>query len=255
MNNVKVFFKEFWQYFRHGFNSSSEFFYVNVLCLIIAVIGFLVALTIFLATGINGGAFGLDFCVKNECMVRFSEKFSSVVSIVKVTGGIILGIFAFGSFGVACKNYVNSKNAFNSNIHVSNVSVFLSYLESEITKRDKLKRLSFDALKWYNLIFSQSKDGVLEVSDDYVKKLREISSIIHSSNSLYYSASEREFSYKKHQTKLIGALFSMGITLHRMPRLDFYEVEGQIFDLIEVVNSSFCYLGENTGSVPKREYR
>lgn len=252
---MALFIKRLYLHLAHGFNISNEFYYVNVICSLIGIVGLTIATIIFLVTGIWGNVFDLDICLQNQCIVNFSNKYSSVVSIIKTTGGIILGIFAFGSFGIACKNYVNSKNAFNSNIHVSNVSVFLSYAQSEAGKREKLKSTSFDLLKWYNLIFPSSKNGTLEVSQLYLSKLQKIHSTINESNQRFYSTSTEEFRYKDHQTKIINTLSEIGVSLHRMPRLDFYEVEGQIFDLIEVINSSFCYLETDLALMPEREYR
>lgn len=236
-------------------NPENEFYYVHALCSFFAVVGLALSTIIFLITGFYGSTFTLDLCLENRCFVHLLEIYSIPVAIIKLTGGAIIGIFAFGSFAVASKNYVNSKNSYNSNIHVSNIDIFLTYAHSEITKRNGLKPSSFDLLKLYNTIYPTSQYGTLTISDEYKHKINRIQSTIDSSNHKFNTVSQEKFLYKDHQTEIQKSLADIGISINRMPRLDFYDIEGQIFDFINVINFSFCNLNREYEITSKRDYR
>lgn len=243
------------QKFKYAYSSENEFILVNIICTIIFIVGFCAASAILLITGFQGQLFDLNFCFTNKCVELFYEQASTAISVSKATGALILGIFAFGSFNIACKNYISSKKASNSNIHISNVSVFLKYVGEEINKRDKLQHSTFDLLKWYNAIYPDSQEGQLKISDKYIDILKEISNLIQKSNSLFISPTSKEFKYTEHQVEAIKHYQRIGITLHIMPRLDFYEVESQIINLIETINTSFCYIDNDKSFIPDRQYR
>jgi len=111
---------------------------------------------------------------------------------------------------------------------------------SEISKRYSIDAKKIDIFNWYNLIFPESRLGSIAVSERYILTMKTINSTIESSNRKAESAIGGSFKYKEHQRNMIDALRYIGINLNHHPRNDFYEIEGQLIELIETTNKAFA---------------
>ncbi|MGP9510920.1 retron Ec48 family effector membrane protein, partial [Halomonas sp. AOP43-D1-39] len=165
-----------------------------------------------------------------------------------------LGLFALGTFGVACKTYANNKNANAFSSHISYLSLFQNYVGFEISKRISVDRNSADVLNWYNVIFPSSNVGDLRVSSNYITILREIDDCIKKSNEEFVGPAYKHFDYNVHQRRIIEILKRIGIELEPLPRSNFWSVEEEVLSLIEVVNASFFKL-DDYNKFTKSNYR
>jgi hypothetical protein len=154
---------------------------------------------------------------------------------------LLSGVTVFSIYQ-ALKNYISTTNAAIVNIHLTNLNTFKDYLQSEAHDNKAINIKKIDFLKWYNLLYPDSRNGQLNLSEKYQLKIDEINRIIENSNdySLGKKANNALFDHNKHQRVLINALKTVGITLGFAPRNNFKEGEEAIFGLINKVNKEFC---------------
>lgn len=203
-------------------------------------VGVLIFFIIFFVTGFEEDIFDLPFCLSNSCVGYFAKAFSSALAVLSVTGALVGGLVTFGGIVVALLSYVGATRASALSNHISHLSIFSNYVYGEIDKRDRLSRGSFDVLRWYNLIYNKSRLGELLISGDYILFMSKLNCLISGSNSLIERVESGGYRYKPHQESMKNLMLEIGVSLDYLPRTDFYEVEGQLFDLIKTVNMSFC---------------
>ena len=100
-------------------------------------------------------------------------------------------------------------------------------------------------LKWYNLIYESHEVGELLISPEYQKFISDVNAQIKVSNGLITKKSDGRYLYKVHQEAIKSILRRSGIELSALPRLDFHEVEGEVLELIDIINKSFCRSANN----------
>lgn len=184
-----------------------------------------------------------DFCLASSCIDFWLEKNSAALSVLSVTGTIVIGAVTIGGISIALLSYQNSVNYSTVSNHLSHLNIFMAYVASESARRSRLCKSDIESLKWYNLIYSESASGKLTVSAEYCHFIDKLNAIISDSNQKYVNVSpvaSENYRYKEHQKLMILALKDLGIYLEGLPRIDFNEVEGQVVNLIETVNKSFC---------------
>ena len=231
-----------------------HFNYLVGIVLAVIVAGSIFFVISFNATGESSGLFQQRICFENSCLERFYKTFKYTLQIPVITGSAVALLITFGGVLIALQSYLATKRASALSNHLSHISIFTNYLYTEIDKRDLLSRGSFDVLQWYNLIYKNSRNGDLSISREYKEAIRAINSVILHSNSLVSKVKPGEFRYKPHQESMINALSALGIKLTFTPRLAFYDIEGQIFDIIDIVNKSFCLPSEPL-EIKDRTYR
>ncbi|WP_442978371.1 retron Ec48 family effector membrane protein [Salinicola sp. 4072] len=196
-------------------NPSQDFYLINATCLGVALFGLIAGTAVLIITFLAGETYSKEICLSNECFDNFYRSISSSLIIFKTTGTIALGIFAFGSFGVACKNYVNNKVTTNSNIHLSHMNLFLNFSEKEASKKDNLNLNSINFMEWYNLAYKDSQEGSLKTSERYMQNLKRIEELIELSNEEFHGPSMTDFDYRRHQTRMIDCFKEFGIQLRK----------------------------------------
>jgi hypothetical protein len=225
----------------NSFSGRSLVFKLAFTVLIISLLGGGVALAVFLTTGIQDGLFGSRLCFSNECLNRFMTAFSATGLILQVTWNVLGGVVTIGGIIIALLSYVASAKSSALNNHISHISIFSAYISAEIEKRDRLNQSSFDTLKWYNKVYGSTNIGQLNVAASYLSFISELNRLIEFSNALVAKKEEGGFRYKDHQERIKKHVFHIGVRLSSLPRLDFYEVETQLFELIDTINKSFCH--------------
>lgn len=206
----------------------------------IAITGTILSIATFYLTGTQEALFSRGFCLKNDCIEFFNKEFSATLAILGATGTLLGGVATLGGIIVALLSYISTVKSTAVSNHISHINIFITYVQTEIDKRDRLSRQSFDILKWYNLMYSNSAKGILNISPDYADFLRKLNMEIQYSNDLYTKKKHGGYRYKHHQETIKERLETLGITLRSMPRLDFNEVEEQVVSIITTVNYSFC---------------
>lgn len=194
------------------------------------------------------------FCLSSVCILAAKGYFSGAIAIIGLFSSVAAWFAAVGGIVVALLNYLNSTSATAFGNHVSHSRIFYDYLTSEIAKRSRLVPANVDIYRIYALAFENSRLGVMEVSARYKSKVGAVADVINKSNELMQSASPEGFRFRDHQHRLIDALGDMGIALTTQPRIDFFEVEEEVFGLIDAINRVFCS-EDPIDSLPQRNYR
>jgi hypothetical protein len=197
------------------------------------------------------GLYSQDFCWSFKCFDNVLGALTSVVSLIELLLKILVASVSIFGIYHALNNYLSSIDASRSNIHLSHLNTFKHYLTSEIEAYDRLKIKSFNTFKWYNVAFPESRMGNLDIGGDYIKWIDDINAQIKISNDIVNGATPKGFDYNEHQSRLILVLTKVGIKLPRLPRNDFFELEGEIFYLINKVNQEFCFIDKH---IFKRDY-
>jgi hypothetical protein len=204
-----------------------------------------------ISTIIDNELYSRDFCLSSECIDKTSFLFKGSIDLAKNILFLITSIATTAGIFFAIFSYLNvaQTNALNS--HISHFKIFQDFVLSEISKRYSIESRKVDIFKWYNLMFRDSKMGSIAVSYDYVLTIKTINSKIESSNRKAENAMGGSFKYKDHQKSMIDALDSIGINLNYHPRNDFYEIEGQLLELIEIINKAFAAEISSIGINPR----
>jgi hypothetical protein len=200
----------------------------------------------------NEGLYSQDFCWSSfKCYDNVLVALTSIASLIDFLLKILVASVSLFGIYHALNNYLSSIDASRSNIHLSHLNTFKHYLASEIDAYDRLEIKSFNTFKWYNLAFPKSRMGKLDIGGDYIKWIDDINAQIQISNDIVNGATPRGFDYNEHQSRLILGLNKVGIKIPRLPRNDFYELESEIFYLINKVNQEFCFIDKH---IFKRDY-
>lgn len=229
--------------------------YLNYLAaglLLVAAIGVLLSAMILIITGVDG-VFARPLCFNNGCIKKFLELFDQSFLILTVTLNLLVGLATIGGIIVALMSFLNSANATALTNHISHFSIFQNYVAVEISKRNRISPASVDTFVWYNLIFSNSRDGKTSISDEYCSVIAALNDEILFSNEQARTAIQGSFRYMPHQKRIIDALGCLGVALSHQPRNEFYEIEDQIFALISSLNKSFCF-SNKVPELLKRQY-
>jgi hypothetical protein len=221
---------------------------------IVAIIGsgFGAALVVYFAELYTSGF--SSFCLTTECYKTMNTRFGLSILIINGTMGLLVSVATIGGIIVAVKNYVNSSYALAISNHITNFRIFSEFLEREILKLNRVNSLSASSFFWYNKIFPNSREGDVQLSKKYKENIDSINKVIFKSNKIHSTSEKPDFSYQKHQTKMISCFADIGIEISRMNRNDFYICEGQILRLIEKVNTEFCGIMDKDYVFESRKY-
>jgi len=232
-------------------NNNSAVDRLKYLLIFIAAIGFGLSLITLVSTGLKDGFFSLPLCFHKECMESIITEFKYSFTIAKATLDFMVSIAIIGGIIVSLLSYLNSSSTAALTNHIAHFSIFQNYVINEVVKLDRISPSSVDTLLWYNLIFSTSRNGKTDVSEVYINFVKELNNLITNSNAQAERAHEGSFRYKPHQERIKPQLKKAGIEVFFSPRNDFFEMEGQLYSLINRVNQSFCY----SDAVPVLEER
>ncbi|MGX9313645.1 retron Ec48 family effector membrane protein [Pantoea ananatis] len=219
----------------------------------ISTLGLVISIIAFFCTGIQEHYFNLDFCFSNKCLKFAFTAFSETLTILQGTS-LLLGLIAsIGGIIVALLSYANSVSVSALGNHIAHFKIFQEYIFIEVNRRDRVSISSFDIFKIYNSIFDKSRTGRTSISQKYIDSINGLNDIISESNNKCSKNNGTSYSYTQHQIGMISKLQNIGIHQTRLPRNDFYEVEGQILEIIGSINAEFCYTS-NIPSLYKRNY-
>jgi len=220
----------------------------------VAAVGLVLSIVSALWTVLDKTLWKESFCLSSDCIQSAKDKFAGSISIVDLFSKIGVWIATVGGIVIALLNYINSTAATALGNHVSHSRIFYDYLTSEIAKRDRLRPSNIDIYRIYALAFDNSRLGVMKVSSNYRAKMNDLAVVIDSSNELMRSATVDGFRFRDHQHRLITVLADLGIKLTTQPRIDFFEVEEEVFGLLDAINHVFC-AEEPVDRLPQRNYR
>ena len=220
----------------------------------VIVIGFGLATLSGVWTAYEKRGIGFTYCLSTECIDYAWQMFQGSVTIMDISAKVAVWIATVGGIVIALLNYINTTAATALGNHVSHSRIFYDYVMSEIEKRDRIRASNVDIFKIYSLAFENSRDGGMDVSDDYRQKVGAVAMVVEESNRLMMAASPDGFRFRDHQHRLISALGHLGVHLTTQPRVDFFEIESEVFDLINAINHVFC-ADKEIPLLPQRQYR
>jgi len=213
------------------------------ICLIVLsallVFGLFLSIFIFLYIFISGNYIDRDICVEKGCIEDFISVFGFSYSIFKSFFDVVVGAITAVGIYFAIKNYFLNSESTKMYNHIENLKLFNDFVDSELNKLNLVSPKSINHFKLYNSIYPQSKKGVLKKSIRYEAVVIKINDEIRKSNDDVKSYSEYDFKYKVHQDRLIKILFDIGIELSSGTRLEFYKIERQVYEFINIVNKEF----------------
>ncbi|VEE16343.1 retron Ec48 family effector membrane protein [Ectopseudomonas mendocina] len=225
------------------FQNKFDIAIIAKLLIVVVSIGVMVSVAILISTYRVESLGDLDFCFSSSCVEFWSEANKAALDVLSVTGGLAIGLVTVGGIMIALLNYQNSVQFSSVSNHLSHLSIFSNYVKSEASRRHLLSSLNVESLKWYNLAYSDSMSGSLEISGAYIEFVKRLNAQVEKSNGLYQNTStnlDEKYKYTAHQGELISLLQEIGIYLERKPRIDFNLIEDQALDLLRTVNVSFC---------------
>ena len=229
---------------------------LNLLFIILSLL--FIATAIFLAvsfttTLLETKSHQLQLCVTNACLGYAKETYKNIIDMFFGLITVITAVTTVGGIIVAALTYVNNASSNAMGNHIAHLQIFKDYLIMEVNKRDRVVISVIDFYGWYNLIFNDSINGLMTVSDNYKEVISKINQAIEISNEESTTAKNGSFRYKEHQKRMNQAIAAIGITMNFHPRNDYFEIEEQVLTLISSMNSAFC---STASLIPfsKREY-
>ncbi len=246
---------EWCEILRNKFSRVHPYFkYLIYFLAFIAGIGFSISAVITVSIVFADEIYKLPVCFSNKCFLRFYEYFSSAFTVAKSTLDLIGVVATVGAIFVGLLSYLSALRSSHFTNHVSHLTLFQQFFVEEIRKRDLLALSSFDVHKIYGLIYGGSRSGDMSISAAYFSFISSVNSVIGESNFRSFKASKGPFIYKEHQSRMIDVLTLIGFDLQFMPKKDFYEIELQVFSLIDAISNSFCG-GDARAKLDARIYR
>ncbi|MEH6672042.1 retron Ec48 family effector membrane protein [Halopseudomonas sp.] len=212
----------------------------------ILLLGLSASIIVFVSTYNSESLGGFDVCLTSSCVSYWIEINSSALSILSITGKVLIGFVTAGTIVVALLSYQNSAQSSALANHLSHLNIFMEYVKNETSRRSRLSISEIESLKWYNLIYSNSISGSILVSPAYHDFMNRLNNQVRSSNEKYLNSShdqKNKYNHNVHQKEVIELLAEIGFYIERAPRIDFNEVEVQLFELINTINISFCRVG------------
>ncbi|WP_351189344.1 retron Ec48 family effector membrane protein [Shewanella sp. TB4-MNA-CIBAN-0142] len=201
----------------------------------------------------DSGMYSDDLCTNTKCFKDFFSTFSGFVPLFSFLLDTLLSIVTILGVAAALKNYLNTTSTARLNVHLMHLNTFKEYILLELEVEPRISKKSVDILKWYNVAFPDSRNGSLLVGCEYISLIGEIKDDISLSNNIFTGGNISVFKYNEHQSRIILTLSNLGVYVSRMPKKDFFEIESEIFSLINKVNKELCLL-DSTHYLPKREY-
>lgn len=220
---------------------------LGVTLALILIVGIGFAVVIAIVTVLDKQLYLENICFNSECVSHFLKNIDSATSTAKAAIDFGVAIATMGGIFVALLSYFNSSSNSALTNHIEHLKVFAEYFEAELDKRDRLSRSHFDILLLYGKIFSLSRIGKTTVSNDYKIFLNGVNKIINESNERCSIGTPGGFSYKEHQRRVRDHMIEVGITIYTAPRNDYFEMEKQLFSLLDRISQSFCPAGELPG--------
>lgn len=222
--------------------------------LVVLVLGFALSLFVFVNTVKSGALESSQLCYTSECFETALKIHKSSVDIIVATFGMMVALATTGGIVVALLSYRESVRANTLSNHIGHLALFQGFIDRETAKLARVSAKSIDSHQWYVLMFPHSRAGNTVVSKAYVSAVKLVAEQIAASNKAARSAVDGSFRFIDHQERIISAFKGIGISITRHTRVDFYDVEIEVFSLLKSVNSSFCY-GAEIASLPARVYR
>ena len=157
----------------------------------------------------------------------------------------------FGSY-LALKSYLTAAEVGTFGNRIAHVGLFERFVQVELGRKRRLNASSVDVYSLYRLMFNGSNTNSSEASAEFVRAIVSVHEVMASSSRKY--SEDSAYGFETHRGSMIYALSKIHITMDRLPRMDFLEVEDEVVDFIGVLGLVFAP-ATSPSSVPARLYR
>ncbi|WP_462163612.1 retron Ec48 family effector membrane protein [Pseudoalteromonas xiamenensis] len=205
------------------------------------LLSLIVSIVFYIATFRSNNVGNMDFCLSNTCAQNFASIFASSIKALEIGFSVSLGVATVYGIYIALHSYISNQETAKFSNHLAHYQLFKGFLSTEASNTLRLSPKAINSFKFYNLIFPESREGILTPSESYINFLDQLDAVVKDSNSKVVNLSQGSFKYKPHQQKVKELLATVGIEIEFLPRRDFYELEGDVFKLVGRVNSEFCH--------------
>ena len=214
--------------------------------LTILIVGSLFGLTSIVITIFAENLNDMSFCFNSSCLEFFFERIEFSLYFFYWAGVLVFNLVILFSVYLGVGNFLlvfyNSKitnqSAMISN-NVNQFSCFSGTLDSLILKYPMISNSSVDYLKWYVSLYQSPMNGDFSIKDTYLKNINEIDAEVLKSNEEFVSSNKGKYNYKEHQFTVIGLFKNIGFDLVNAPRSHFNEIERDVVNLVNDLNSMF----------------
>ena len=202
------------------------------------LICFLILGCSFHQTMMNQKMYALPICLESNCISFMAKKMEGTINLAQALGWLVTLLTGLGGAYIALKTYVTGIKNSNITNHISHINMFRDFVNLEVSKRKRVSPSSVDIYIWYNKIFPNSKKGDLVFCSSYLESIKDVKKVIDDANNNIISLNG-DYKYKEHQQKMIACLKVFGVDINRGPKNSFVEIEGEILEIIDSVNSTF----------------
>ncbi|WP_422508612.1 retron Ec48 family effector membrane protein [Stenotrophomonas sp. GZD-301] len=193
-----------------------------------------------------------DFCLEVQCFNEIPSAFGVQVRLAKLgVAGASFVALIFGSY-LALKSYLTAAEVGAFGNRIAHVGLFERFVQVELGRKRRLNASSVDVYSLYRLMFNGSNSNSSEASVEFVKAILSVHEVMASSSRRY--SEDPAYGFETHRGSMISALSEVHITMDRLPRMDFLEVEDEVVDFIGVLGLVFAPT-TSPSSMPVRLYR
>ncbi len=197
---------------------------------------------------------GYRLCTDSpKCYSFFGSIISPQVEIIKSGAAVASLIVLITGAYLAIRTYLSTSQVGMLGNAIAHVTFFERFINSEITRRQRLDAKNLDIFAIYELMFPRSNANQRFADIVFVDAVQRIFDVINES-SRRYSSRKNEFKFDDHRRRMIEAFGLVHISMNYSPRIDFLETEDEALDFLVIVCRVFAPPGKVI-SPPVRTYR
>ena len=193
-----------------------------------------------------------SFCITESCLNVVKDNFGSSLLLIDwifktlaVWVTVVSLVLGIKTYQLSNKNSELSEQNSIINNHINNFKMFCDFIDSEIDESRLIKRSKINVYSLYSLIFPNSMDGRFREFVGYQGEVAKVRSyLISASNDFKYmkGGPSKTFDYMMHQERVMKLFIPFGISLDKMHRNDFYMIEDELIQFIDVITKTFTDL-------------
>ena len=208
-------------------------------CLVFGFVYFLLVITV-INQFLTDPNLNWSFCFSNKCLAVVSNDFEYKLLIFKeLTIFLALSLTAIGVRTGLQTYKLSLENSILSN-HNSNLKIFIDFCNYEVVKYKLLDASKINYYELYNVFYPNSRKGEFYTFEKLLSTIFRLKNGIAESNVEYLEQEvNKSFKYKNHQSRTIKLVANFGFDIDFRSRVDFYEIESQIYEFIDSLVLNF----------------
>ncbi|MDP2506357.1 retron Ec48 family effector membrane protein [Oceanobacter sp. 3_MG-2023] len=180
-----------------------------------------------------------DLCMSNKCLIEIYETYSVPLDLFVLALNLIIPLTTLFTLLITIDSVKENKSTATIQRHLSTYNTFVNFLDVELAQLKTINPSSINKVIWFNRMYMDPNNNNYRVSPEYIRFMEEINKNITESNTRYMPGKHSDFKYKSHQYNMIAVFNNIGMDISNGPRLEFFELEGELLKLIEKTNIFF----------------